>query len=226
MYFSCGTRSLYCGVENVSKCWWCAEQSGRTRSCRSSVPCSPRWRSRKTTVLPTPETPYTRNSLHQKLSAPETRCTRNLLQATVSNSLHQNSPRFPTPETSCTRRFTCRSSAQCSRPLQSPKTTVVPTPATPCKRIVKEKDRNLSTPKTFGLRVYCLGYVLGARGRRQLRFLQGNLAHKNPPPPPRTDHRRALDVILLQGPTGSKFLRSEVPLYTLNPKHSTRNPEP
>jgi len=37
------------------------------------------------------------------------------------------------------------------------------------------------------------------------------LAHKKLPPPP-PDHRRALGIVLLQGPSSRQFLMSEVPL--------------
>jgi hypothetical protein len=40
--------------------------------------------------------------------------------------------------------------------------------------------------------------------------LQGNLAHKKQPPP--QDLPRALGIVLLWGPRGRLFLRSEVPL--------------
>ena len=41
--------------------------------------------------------------------------------------------------------------------------------------------------------------------------LQGYLAHKKPPSP--QDFHRALGIGLLQGPSGRRFLVSEVPLY-------------
>ena len=42
--------------------------------------------------------------------------------------------------------------------------------------------------------------------------IQGYLAHKKPTPPPE-DHHRALGIALLRGPTGTRFLMGEVPLY-------------
>jgi len=43
------------------------------------------------------------------------------------------------------------------------------------------------------------------------REIQGYLAHKKTPPPPK-DHHRALGIGLLSGPRGERFLMSEVSL--------------
>ena len=52
----------------------------------------------------------------------------------------------------------------------------------------------------------------GPRRRSKSAFLQGYLAQKKRPPP--KDPRRALGIVLLQGPRGRRFLMGEVPLYT------------
>ena len=46
--------------------------------------------------------------------------------------------------------------------------------------------------------------------------MQEYLAHKQPPPP--QDRHRALDIALLQGPTGRWFLMIEVPLQLAAPR--------
>ena len=43
-------------------------------------------------------------------------------------------------------------------------------------------------------------------------YLQGYHAHKNPTPHPK-GHRRALGIVLLESPGGTRFLMSEVALY-------------
>ena len=49
--------------------------------------------------------------------------------------------------------------------------------------------------------------------------MQGYLAHEKHHPP--LDHRRALGIVLLQGPEGALFVMREVPLYA---EHDWQDP--